>query len=289
MFDRVIFYNHFGAGDIFESREFVRAWMKLVPASEYFYAHGKNQKILRDIPELQYTQVTEDMQGMVDVAEKDGTLLVNTWIGRNSKYVLPGIGCTVEKLFDMHNDMLRDHGFDPLPGTPLDYIPDIDYSYYNLENVNFFMSNHTERKVFISNGPVQSNQAFNFNFAPAIVRLAEAHPDISFLITSGIPEEMYAKHDNLFYTEEIIRSAVPFDLPEISYLSLFCTTLIGRNSGPHVYTWVKRNCMDEGKTNLTFSYHIACNHFVRSPILMKKYWTAVTDEDEVYRAIEEIL
>ena len=49
---RITFYNHFGAGDIFESREFVKDLMKILPADEYRYAHGKNPKILLDIPEL---------------------------------------------------------------------------------------------------------------------------------------------------------------------------------------------------------------------------------------------
>ena len=164
---KVIFYNHFGNGDIFESREFVKEYMAKIPADNYYYAHGKNPRILADIPELQFTEVTEVMDARHAAVITDDILYINTWIGRDGRYVLPGIGCVVENLYHMHNAIITGLGFEPLQKNMFDYIPSIDYSYYNTDNIDAFCKEHPERKVLISNGPVQSNQARNFDFTPA--------------------------------------------------------------------------------------------------------------------------
>ena len=54
MYEKIIFYNHFGYGDLFNSREFVKELMKLLPADMYFYAHNKNKRTLEDIENLKY-------------------------------------------------------------------------------------------------------------------------------------------------------------------------------------------------------------------------------------------
>jgi hypothetical protein len=90
-------------------------------------------------------------------------LFCNTWIGITGHYLLPGIGCTVEGLYQMYNDMLKTLGADQLPGNPVDYIPDINYNYYELEPVSRFLRHHQEEKIFIDNGLVMSQQAKNFS------------------------------------------------------------------------------------------------------------------------------
>src|SRR3990172_11366554 len=117
MYNQVIFYLGFGAGDIFESREFVKAWMKLVPAHNYLYSHNKNKRILLDIPELDFMEMTEHMNPRKQIwDDQNGNLYVNCWIGITGKYLLPGIGCTVERMYDMHNDMLSVYSLGKLPG-----------------------------------------------------------------------------------------------------------------------------------------------------------------------------
>src|ERR1041385_4825816 len=178
MYNQVIFYNAFGNGDIFESREFVKAWMKLVPSHKYCYAHGKNPRILLDIPELEFKEFTIHMDSMRGVWDDlNGNLYVNTWIGRDGQYVLPGIGCTVEKLYQMHNDMLKVYDLAKLEGEPIDYIPKIDYYVYDLLETAKFLADHPEDKIYIDNGLVQSNQAKNFDFSNIIKTVADNHKD----------------------------------------------------------------------------------------------------------------
>lgn len=288
MYNQVIFYNHFGAGDIFESREFAKAWMKLVPANAYFYSHGKSPRILLDIPELQFKEVTIHMKPMLDVLDdSNGNLYINMWIGRNSRYVLPGIGCTVEKLFEMHNDILAVKGLGTLPGQPVDYIPNIDYTKFDLKDAKKFLKAHKEEKIYIDNGVVQSNQAVNFPFSEIIDNVSNDHKDKCFITTqdSGLSKP------NVYPLADVIGSrGWGFDLNEASYVSRFCTTLIGRNSGPHVFTQVKDNCMDGEKKLLSFTYGQQGSSFVvNSDVPIKKYWSPETEIGAVTNRIVEVI
>lgn len=282
---KVIFYNHFGNGDIFESREFVKEYMEKIPADNYYYAHGKNPRILADMPELQFTEVTDVMDARHAAIITDYILYINTWIGRDGRYVLPGIGCVVENLYHMHNAIITGLGFEPLQKDMFDYVPSIDYSYYDTDTIDVFCKEHPERKVLISNGPVQSNQAHNFDFTPAIEMIAMTFPEIAFIVTSPTGLEM----DNIFLTNTIIK-VDDFDLNEISYLSLFCDTHVGRNSGPHVFTQVQENWLDENKATLSFTYQEVASHFVYDlPVKMQKYWSPCTDALEVHDVMSRVI
>lgn len=287
MYKKIVFYNEFGNGDIFESREFVKAWMRLIPVDQYFYAHAKNPRILLDITNLQYTEMIPFMNPRYQLRDSDNhdTLFINTWIGITGHYLLPGIGCTVERLYDMHNDMLKVIGAGVLPGIPLNYIPEIEYSIYGLQAVNDFLYFHPEEKILIDNGIVNSMQAENFPFDTAIYKVAANHKDKCFIVTHGLPLET----DNVFPTQYITKR-MNFDLPEISYLSTFCSTLIGRNSGPHVFSQVKKNVMDENKKLLSFTYKPTGSSFVvNTPVSIRKYWSDATTTSDVVDIIERTL
>lgn len=288
MYNQVIFYNHFGAGDVFESREFVKAWMNLVPANAYFYSHGKSPRILLDLPELQFKSVTIHMKPMGDVLDdSNGNLYVNTWIGRNSKYVLPGIGCTVEKLFDMHNDILSVKNLGALPGTALDYIPNIDYTVFDLKIADKFLKKHKEEKIYIDNGVVQSNQSKNFSFVGIINSVAKLFPDKCFITT----QDSITTEPNVHSIADILGSrGWGFDLNEASYVSTFCSTLVGRNSGPHVFSQVRDNCMNSEKKLLSFTYESQGASFVvNSDVKIRRYWSPSTSDDDVIQKIVEVI
>lgn len=286
MYDRVIFYNHFGAGDIYESREFVKEWMTIVPAREYFYSHGKNPRILLDMPELQFKEITVHMNPMKAVWDDlNGNLYVNTWIGRDGSYVLPGIGCTVEGLHRMHNDMLKSCDFGELKNSPVAYIPRIDYDVYPVEKALEFVMNEKRDLIYIDNGLVQSNQAQNFEFNPIVERIAKNCSDKAFLVTQKFTSEQ----TNIFFTSDYT-GGVGFDLNEVSFMSLFCRVLIGRNSGPHVYTQNWQNVHDGSKKLLSFTYHQQGSSFVvNTDVEIHKFWSAATEKNEVIKVIERTI
>ena len=288
MLDKLVFYNSFGAGDIFESREFVKDYMKQFPAKEYWYAHGKHPRILADMPKLRYTSIEDFMNCRMPFFNKGNSLFVNTWIGRTSKYVLPGAGCTVERLYDMHNEYLNAIDRKHLLKTVYEYIPSIDYSYYDVSGVNDFLDGvkKDRRMVLIDNGNVQSKQAENFDFTDVIIELSEIFPEIIFIITHKID----IKLPNVVTTDSITR-VKNFDLNEISYLSQFCDTLIGRCSGPHTFCQTLDNWLDKDKVLLSFTYSPYGAAFVLDNryVEMKKVWSSSTKPTDVLRDCHRVI
>ena len=159
------------------------------------------------------------------------------------------------------------------------------YEYDLIECDKFKHSMSGIRKVFIDNGLVQSRQAENFEFNPIVEQVASNHPEIEFIVTHAF----YTKISNIHFTSEITKVA-KFDLNEVAYLSLCCDVLIGRNSGPHVFTQNRTNCSSADKKLLSFTYHPQGASFVvNTPVEIKKLWSAATKKDEVITVIEEAL
>ena len=288
--ENVYFYNHYGNGDIFESLEFVKEWMEILGDRNYFYAHGKTPKIIRELPRTVVSMnVTDEMHAMMDIRFNDETksMFVNTWIGRDGKYVIPGIGVVVERLWRMHNDMLASIGCRPLLKQVMEYVPSLDYELYpDCANVDSWLATEAEhrRLWLIDNGNVQSNQAFNFDFTPIIEEVAKIRYDDFFITTHSTGLEL----PNVWGTSEIIRTTDGFDLPEVSFLSRHCNGSIGRNSGPHVYTQVRENWMDESYKFLSFTYKKDAAFFVlNQPTLAGKYWSPYVNDEQVIKNILE--
>jgi hypothetical protein len=284
MLDKLVFYNSCGAGDIFESREFIKDYMKLFPAKEYYYAHKQHPRILSDMPNLKYTKLEEFMNIKMPFINVENSLYINTWIGRSNKYVIGTGGCVVERLYEMHNEIIKVLANTTLPRSVYEYVPNIDFSYYDVSGVDKFIK--TERKnrriVLIDNGKVLSKQAENFDFTPVILRLAQEFRDIIFVITHEISTEL----PNIFTTASIIKSKYNFDLNEIAYLSKFCGTLIGRCSGPHTFCQILDNWRDVNKALLSFTYANTSASFIlnKGVFPMKKCWSGCTDTARVLNA-----
>lgn len=274
MYDKLICYCHFGNGDIFESIEFAKEYIEKIPAKEYFYAHGKPKYILENIhPKLQQTEVTDIMDMRKAWFVDNNCLYINMWIGRDGRYVLPGIGCTVEMLYQMHNDILRDMNLQSLEKPVYAYIP----SMQTLSEHGYGFNKPNQ--VFISNGPVQSNQAENFDFSQVIQILCENFPEYTFIITSKVE----FSYPNLV-------DASTWNLWELAETSTYCKTIIGRSSGPQVFAQNLDNWMDREKACLSFTYERSGSHFVYNDILpMKKYWSPATDPNDVYAKIVEVI
>jgi len=270
------FYNHYNSGDIFESREFVRDIMEMCPAKEYVYYINQSDRILLDIDKLTVVSGVPENLGMrvpsvSDIENKN--VYINTWIGRDSRYVLPGFSCTLEKLYEMYNDILAGLGWSGLSREPIDYLTTIDYSKFDIARIDKYIGrNLGKRMVFVSNGQVHSQQAKNFDMSYLIERLAYAFPDRIFFVTSPVNTPCH----NVINANLLTDMTSTSNLNELSYLSTFCDVIIGRNSGPQVFSWTKENCFSD-KTNITFSYNSHCKHFVHhTDIKMKRLWSNAT-------------
>ncbi len=286
MYNSLIFYNHFGNGDLFESREFVREIMQSIPAEEYYYAHGKNKRTFADFPNMKWTEVTPEMDARLPFIRTKDSLYINTWIGRDSRYVLPMVGCVLDMNAAMFNETLIKCGHRSLSGNLEDYLPRLDFSFFKVDGIVNFIENNPRKKVLVCNGVVNSMQAENFDFLPILDWVSKYRDDLLFIITSPVN----IHRDNIITSDSIIRSEDGYDLNEISYLARFCDTIIGRKSGPFVFAHNKDVWMDGTKKSLSFTYAKHSSHFVRQDYLpLKKFWSPETSVAGVTNKILEVL
>ena len=291
MFENLRFFNSFGNGDLFNSREFVKELIEKIPAENYYYHHSKSERMFQDIPKLKSVRVTERCFNDRGFSQIGNDLYINTWIGRDSKYVLPGVGCTIAMNLRMYNEILNQAGLDiRLSKELIDYIPTIDFTKLDnkyLDNINKFVEKYShKRKILWSTGHVQSNQAINFDFEPMINIISGEYSDILFIVTE--PSGVMRK--NIHYTGDIIKSEDGFDLNEISYLSLFTDTFIGKPAGPFVFAQNKLNMLNDKKALLAFSYSPNCISLALTfvtPIM--KVWSNASDIETVCEHIRKVI
>ncbi len=281
-FNEICFYSGFGNGDLFNSREIIKEIVYNNKNYVFYYAHSKSPRMFADIP-IKYAKLQDFMQNdRPFIIGQNNDLYINTWIGRDPKYVLPGIGCILKNYIVMFQEILKQIGLKPLTKTEADYVPTFDYSKFEIQGVKDFITSYGKNNnILISNGDAWSAQAINFSFTPAIIRLVERFPHHKFIITEAI--DNYSA-PNLFYSGDITKTSDGFDLPEISYLSTFCNLIIGRASGPQVFAQVKENIFDKNKIFLIFSKHVNSAKLTSSDVLRlsKLYHSSTTDVDKVY-------
>lgn len=297
MFNNIIFFNWFGNGDVFNNREFVRELMEKLPAEKFWFAHAKNPRLLEDMEGLHHSKITPQMEGRWRTKLYDNDLYINTWIGLSNRHVLPGIGCTLENYHLMYSEMLEDLNISfginvKLEQTMQSYLPRIDFDKLEklhpkyIERICDFDEVWSGRKVLISNGPVQSNQAENFDMTPAIKLLAHGYENTAFVLTQEAPIRM----NNVFFTNDIIRTDDDFDLNEISLLSEDCDTIIGRSSSPYTFCLTLDNHYDPNKAFVAFSYSMAGSFYIHQHTTpAKKFWTCETDIEAVVFMVKEAL
>jgi hypothetical protein len=79
-----------------------------------------------------------------------------------------------------------------------------------------------------------------------ICDLAAKYQDTAFICTYTFACDL----PNVYFTD-LIQERIGSDLNEISYLSTYCDAIVGRNSGPFLFTNTKENLAS--KTFLAFS------------------------------------
>jgi hypothetical protein len=294
MLENLVFFNWYGNGDLFNSREFVKELMERIPAENYMYRHPKHPNVFQDIPELGHDKINEHCLNGKGFNKVGNNLYINTWIGRDSSYVLPGLGCTIKMNVKMYNDILRSAGIDVQLERPLvDYIPEVNFSKLpRMRKVQGFadIALRYQSTVLWVTSTAQSAQADNFSFWPAIEIITDEFPDYCFVVTDEIPQELYENRGNIYYTGDIIGTDDGFDLNDISNLSTMMEIIIGRPTGPFTFSQVKDNMMSETTALLGFSYHPNVLCFAQSfetPI--KKYWTGDTETEKVIKHVRSVI
>lgn len=246
MLDKILFYNFWHFGDIHVSRSLVKFIVNNIPAKEYQYHHYNGPKILQDIPKLNYQLLTfsEDFKWKGWWRENE-ILYCNTWYNAYQQQEFKG--CTIQTLFNIFKRGLKETINYDLPENPIDYLPEIDNSYYPFKQPFDVLENI----VLISNCDVLSGQSNNFDFNPIINYIANKFPSLKFVITNKNGNGILLS--NVYYFQDIVKVS-GCDLNEISLFSKNIPIIVGRNSGPHTFCFTKENLMNKDKVFVCFSH-----------------------------------
>lgn len=256
---KIVFFNYAHKGDIFLSRDFIQHIMECIDA-DFYYSHYWGEYLLKDL-NLKYIPLDEipKIRQNNEHASNfimDDVVYINTWIGKYASEVTPGYcECTLDTLYSLVYPQIFEFlskNFD----TNLklkkinEYLGcEIDYNIFNIDSVNEFIKKEKRKKVLFCNGPSLSGQcSYDGDLREIIQKVSKEYPDVYFITTHDIQ----LCEENVKYTGDIIGNESE-DLYEISYLSKFCDLIIGRYSGPFIWTnAVRENIFDENKKFLCF-------------------------------------
>jgi len=263
---KVIFYNHFHNGDLHYSRGFVNysasEILKQIPNAEFEYRHAQKPDTVSDIPNVKEISQPDnigppcDDPSQVFIHFTGNELYINTWICVEGCRYWNGTcmrqeiikWCDAFKSMEEHLNISM-----PPPTDWITCIPKINYEKYKIDNVDAHMeatNGKYQKRFFVSNGPIYSNQAPDVDFDQIISNIANDNPQCLFYMTQKLGE---INIPNVVYTEDIIKKD-GCDLNENSYLSTFCDVLVGRTSGPSSFAGCYENLMDENKTMIVCSH-----------------------------------
>jgi len=233
--NKIVFFNNCNNGDLHYSREFLKYLKKSLPNKELYVSHFKCPDILKDVG-ITYNLIDTRSILQTPFHTNKDVLFVNTWIGvENGKWISQG-SCTLKNNYKLFENIASNLGVTLL--SEENYIPSIDYDKFNIRNLNFNGNN-----IFISNGPVLSGQSKNFDFAPIINKLAEKYFYCNFFVT----QPFETNFSNVIDANKFFYANGKSNLNQLSYLSTFCSIIVGRASGPYCFIHTKQNMYDKNK------------------------------------------
>lgn len=246
MINNIVFFNHYHNGDIFFSKGYVRAIMKLLPEINFFYAHSNDRKIIRDLEIGSYPMSNVPARNIDPFAEVSDTLYVNTWIGN---HILLGVGgCNWLTLHQMYRLIFEVISSKVRPielGSIRQYSPFIDYSFFDVPTD---LELDFENTIMFSNSPVLSGQSSIDSVDFIVQALLDNFPEKKVILTGPTAIES----DRIMHTSNLIQTNGS-DLNEITWISERCKFIIGRQSGPFSFMQVEGNVDDSRKTIISFS------------------------------------
>jgi hypothetical protein len=255
----IFFYNYWHNGDIHSSREFVKDIMNKISANYYYY-HNNSEKLLDINIQINKYLNPEKPDNNKLFYTIDNDIYINTWFHLNYGHKI--YQCTIEALYYNFNIIYKELGIDI---EPIEfYIPNINYENYDIKNINLYFKNNNkyDKYVFISNGNVQSGQSINDNMDNIINILSDKFSNYLFILSNNTSLQ---KH-NIILSKDIIKIDENSDLCENSYITTLCDYIIGRESGPFFYGYVKDNVMGDKLQTIISICHI-------KPFLDIKYYS----------------
>lgn len=292
----ISFFQIFHNGDLFVSKEYVRDVIHSLPQFKFKYYHNNHPKALLDID----ATYAGSPDGLFDKRTPFGNIndefFINTWLGvYNKKHI------NFDKLHaaweQIYSELNRKYNVNLVLKDKHHYIGHINFEKFNLSNITNFISSNTNKLILISNGPAMSKQSFGDNMKNIIECLARKHLDIKFICTTKF-ETIVA---NILFTDDIIvddqfhLEAAPewglkkCDLNEISYLSQHCDIIVGKNSGPFIFTLTKHNLLHNKKIFISLNTREEDSLAWNMKLLSEYRWSDDFNEQSILTLIEKAI
>ena len=258
-FETIVFRNFFNNGDLHAIRTFLWYIKSNIHGYQYKLNHPQSTKTLGDLGLPLFWKSNQKYRTFDNRGYhiEYNTLFINTqYLAFNGIHFQKN-SATLLTAWNIFNQTLNEVFAVSLPTNYKMFLPKIYYNcgmYNNIKLIDQIIELYKEnKKVLICNNNFGSEQAIQFNFDPIIDELARIFPDIMFFVTNITGLYSTNKHLNVLFVPDIIGKCDGCDLNEISYLSTKCDVLIGRNSGPHTFSYVTENLLNPQKKFISFS------------------------------------
>jgi hypothetical protein len=259
---KIIFFNHWHNGDIFAGKGWIQDIIAQYPDLEYGYAHKSHHDVVKDLPaEYIHIDTLPELQQSYKFLEDENCVYVNTWIGSwgwDSGVMLHGEQHanwpSLHRMFTQIYNFLNTHNGMQLNMSPdiTEYMAKINWSAYNINPADEFLSQHQGKRLHLfCNGPVRSTQSDLSNMQVSIELAAASCPNDIFICTTR--DRWDSELNNIVFTDDIFQQEC--DINEIAYLSTKCTLIVGKNSGPYMFTHIKENIIDSSKIFISLSHN----------------------------------
>ena len=253
---KIIFYSKWHLGDLFHFKGYIQDLKKQRPDLEIVYAHNCAPRAMADISDyVDVDFLPEEMsydwkKGYID--KENNCVYINAHSGNYSR---PS-GEPHSNWTSLNQNWGDIHALLAQAGVHVEYhknrpdlyIPTIDFSFYArlYKTDQFINQTQGRKKILLCNGGVRAGQSEVGNLYDPVVRLALEFPNCIFIVTEKFypfPEHI----KNIVSTHDLFQ--LTHDANEIAYLSTFCDAIVGKNSGPYMFTHMKDNFF---RNNLTF-------------------------------------
>lgn len=254
---RVVFFNHFHNGDIHVSRGLVRQVIEKVrqlePNTRFAYSHKNNPNLLSDINGLAFdgAAILSVPNEHTGIQISGSTIYFNTWYAQQKFQYMNRWGLTFDALYNAFDDNCKAvFGFslESISTNVSDFFPVINYDRFHVGPAKLWLNDHPEKKVFISNGAILSDQAHQFSLGQIVNDLATKHKDVTWIISN---KEQGVAAGNIVDSVDIIKK-YNHDLNENSFLASHCDLIVGRASGSFTFAMTKDNFFNKDSKFLAF-------------------------------------
>ena len=257
--NKIVFFNHYHRGDLHTSKEFVRQVIDNLPNVEFEYWSNNPNVLVSDL-NLEITNSPDSLDKKDALVKQGDTMFVNTWVGCQWDIFCKHGGINMNTFYEQWELLFKgiNKFFDSnlkLRSEKESYLPRMDWNKLKIRNKNSienFMATIDEKKVLICNNVPASNQSYMYNEDSLIVKIAKDNPDVRFFTTDHVAQKDDVP-SNLTDLTVVYSDLEDCDLREISYMSTFCDVIIGKNSGPFVFSEIHQNYMDSNKKFVSFN------------------------------------